>query len=82
MEARTMTVTKSDVRAVGDPEGELEQALIQEFLRTRGLDVRKLHALPPAQAKLVLTEASVYAADRLAEVESRAHFVHEMHHQE
>ena len=31
-----MTVTKSVVRAVGDPDGELEQALFEEFLRTRG----------------------------------------------
>jgi hypothetical protein len=77
-----MTVTKSVVRAGGDPEGELEQALIEEFLRTRGLDVRTLHALPRDQEKRVLIEASVYAADRLAEVESRARFVHEIHHQE
>jgi hypothetical protein len=77
-----MVVTKSEVRAVGDPEGELEEALIEEFLRMRGLDRRTIHALPEDRARRVLTEASVYAADRLAEVESRAHFIHEMHHQE
>lgn len=77
-----MAVTKSEVRAVGDPEGKLEEALIEEFLRMRGLDIRTIRALPEDRARRVLTEASVYAADRLAEVESRAHFVHEMHHQE
>lgn len=77
-----MTVTKSEFCAVGDPEGELEEALIEEFLRTRGLDRRTIHALPEDRARRVLTEASVYAADRLAEVESRAHFIREMHHQE
>jgi hypothetical protein len=65
-----------------DPEGRLEQALIEEFLRARGLDSSALHALPADEAKRVLTDASVYAAGKLAEVETRAHFVHEIHRDE
>jgi hypothetical protein len=65
-----------------DPEGRLEQALITEFLRMRGLDSSTLHALPEDEARRVLTEASVYAAGRLAEVETRAHFIHEIHRDE
>jgi hypothetical protein len=38
--------------------------------------------LPADEAKRVLTEASVYAAAKLAEVEARAHFVHDIHGQE
>ncbi len=65
-----------------DPEGRLEQTLIEEFLRARGLDSSALHALPDNEAKRVLTEASVYAAAKLAEIEARAHFVHEIHGKE
>ena len=74
-----MTPKERGDRPLEDPEGQLESALIEEFLRARGLDSVALHALPQATAKRVLTEASVYAATKLAEVESRAHFVHEIH---
>ena len=47
--------------------------------RPDNLDSSALHALPEDEAKRVLTDASVYAATRLAEIEARAHFVHEIH---
>jgi hypothetical protein len=74
-----MTAKEPDARALEDPEGQLEKALIEEFLRARGLDSSAVHALPADEAKRVLTEASVYAATKLAEVESRARFVHQIH---
>ncbi len=75
-------MTAKDAGAPADPEARLEEALIEEFLGARGLDADALHALPEAEAKRVLTEASVYAAAKLAEVEARAHFVHDIHRQE
>lgn len=77
-----MAAKECDARPMEDPEGQLERALIDEFLRARGLDSAALHALPDDQAKRVLTEASVYAATKLAEVEARAHFVHEIRNHE
>jgi hypothetical protein len=77
-----MTAKEPDARAMVDPEGQLERALIDEFLRARGLDSGALRALPEDEAKRVLTEASVYAASKLAEVEARAHFVHAIHGEE
>ena len=65
-----------------DSEGKLEKALIDEFLRARGIDPSALHTMPEEEAKHILTEASVYAAGKLAEVEARAHFVHDIHSQE
>jgi hypothetical protein len=65
-----------------DRDSRLEQALIEEFLRARGLDSSALHAMPEDEAKRVLTEASVYAGAKLAEVEARAHFVHAIHGEE
>ncbi len=73
---------ESAARPMEDPEGHLETALIKEFLLANGLDEKALHELPEDEVKRVLTEASVYAADKLAEVEARAHFVHEIHRQE
>jgi hypothetical protein len=74
-----MTTNEPGARAMEDPEGQLETALIEEFFRARGLDSAALRALPEVEAKRVLTEASVYAAAKLAEIEARAHFVHEIH---
>lgn len=77
-----MTAKETDTRAMEDPEGRLENALIEEFLRARGLDSNALHALPEDEMKRVLTEAAMYATAKLAEVEARAHFVHKIHSEE
>jgi len=74
-----MAPNEFETRAMGDPEAQLERNLIEEFLRSRGLDWHALHALPEDQATRVLKEASMYAASKLAEVEARAHYVHELH---
>jgi hypothetical protein len=74
-----MMATEPDARAKEDPEGRFENALIEEFLRARGLDSSALHALPGDEAKRALTETSVYASTNLAEVKARAHFIHEIH---
>jgi hypothetical protein len=74
--------TEPAVRRMEDPEGQLERALIKEFLLAHGLDENALHTLPEDEVKRVLTEASVYAAAKLAEVEARAQFVHDIHGQE
>jgi hypothetical protein len=63
-----------------DPEGQLEQAFIDEFLRIRGHDSRSVDTLPVDERKHLLTEASVYAASKLAEIDARARFVHGLHH--
>ena len=70
---------ESDARGLQDPEEQLECALIDEFLRAHGYDWPALDALPDAEARRVLTEASVYAGTKLAEIESRAHFIHSIH---
>jgi hypothetical protein len=77
-----MTAKPSEGRAMEDPEGRLESALIQEYLQARGYDARALHALSEEEAKRVMKDASLYAAMKLAEVEARAHFVHEIHRDE
>ena len=61
------------------PLGQLERALIDEFVRAQGHDPLKLADLPELEREALLKEASVYASGRLSEVETRSHFVHEIH---
>ena len=62
------------------PLAQLERAFIAEFLQARGYTLSTLHELPEDQANALLKEASLYASRKLTEVESRAHFVDDMHH--
>ncbi len=64
---------------IEDPTSNLERAFIEQFIRARGYDPARLHELPEGQLKPLLKDAGAYAAAKLAEVESRAHFVHELH---
>ena len=73
-----MTAERAD-RPLEDPSAQLETALIDDFLGTRGLDRHSLQDLPEAQATQLRREASAYATARLTELESRAHFVQEIH---
>jgi len=61
------------------PTEQLEEALMEEFLESRGHDRHSAQALPEDQARPLLTDASVYASSKLSEVEARAHYVHELH---
>ena len=71
--------TESDTRAAEAPLGQLERAFIDEFVRARGYDPHEVVNLPAAERHALLAEASVYASAKLAEVESRSHYVHELH---
>jgi len=77
-----MTKRDGDAQALEDREGYLERPFIEAFLLGRGYGSSTLQALPEYEAKRVLTEASVYAGGKLAEVEARAHFIHEIHSQD
>jgi hypothetical protein len=60
------------------PLGQIEQALIDEFLHSRGHDQHTVEALPLAERHALLAEASVYASSKLTEVESRSHYLDEL----
>ena len=66
-------------RAGDDPLAQMELSFIKEFLERRGYSLTTLHELPHEQAERLLKEASVYASGKLTEVESRAHYVHDVH---
>jgi hypothetical protein len=61
------------------PLGQLELALIDQFVRARGYDPLKLDELPEHERETLLKEASLHASAKLAEIESRSHFLDEIH---
>ena len=72
--------SNSDEPVRADQTAKLEQAFIAEFLERSGHTPDSLRMLPSDQAEALMKQASAYASGRLTEVESRAHFVHDIHH--
>ncbi len=62
-----------------DRQAKLSSMYLDEFLATRGHTWRSVQLLPPAQARKLLIEASTYASDKMAEVQTRADLVEELH---
>ena len=61
------------------PLARLERSLIDEYVRMHGHDPAKLSELVAADRDALLKGASLYASGKLSEVETRSHFVHELH---
>jgi hypothetical protein len=61
------------------PLARLEQSLIEEYVRMRGHDPERLADLPATERDALLKDASLYASGKLSEVETRSHYVHELH---
>jgi hypothetical protein len=69
----------ADTPARSDQTAQLEQAFILEFIERQGYTLEEVRALPAAEADALRKAASSYASARLAEMESRAQYVHEIH---
>ena len=74
-----MTSNAPDIRALEDQTAHLELMLIEQFIRARGYDPAKLGELSTDEREHLQKEAAAHAAGKLAEVESRAHFIHALH---
>lgn len=61
------------------PLAELEHALIETFLHGRGVDAQALAVLPPAERAALLKEASIAVSAKLAEIEARSQYLHDLH---
>ena len=64
---------------VEDRNALLEKALIEEYLHQKGYSIEGLKKLPAELVERLMKEASQYASLKLEEVESRAHFIKELH---
>ena len=61
------------------PQSTLERKYIQEYLHSNGVSLENLGKLPKDEQQYLMREASIYASLKLAEVESRAKFRHDIH---
>jgi hypothetical protein len=70
---------ESDFSHITDPNAVLERALIEDFIRSQGQDPSRLRDLPEDERRRLESAASRHAAARLAEMEARALYVHDLH---
>lgn len=61
------------------PQSKLEWKYIQEYLQSKGASIKTLGKLPKDEQQRLMSEACQYASLKLAEVESRAKFRHDIH---
>jgi hypothetical protein len=62
-----------------DPDATLERGFIAEYLELHGHTILSMHQLPAAEASALMKAASIYASARLSEMQSRAHYIHDIH---
>ena len=74
MKSKNKTIVSSD-----EIHAFMERTLIEAYLKGKGYTLKELKDLPEADARQLKTEASIYASNKLAEVELKAHFVRELH---
>jgi hypothetical protein len=65
--------------ALEQPQAALERAIIDEYLRSFGYEPELVKRASSPQMIALLAKAALYAGERLAEHEARAHFVQEIH---
>jgi len=71
-------ITDIDKSAAEGPQSALERKYIQEYLESQGTNLESLSRLPKDEMQRLMREACKYASLKLAEVESRAKFRHEI----
>jgi hypothetical protein len=74
-----MTSSGADVTPMEEPLAQLERELMAAFLAAAGHDLHALLSRTDAEARRLLTDASLYATGRLTEVESRSHYLRALH---
>ena len=63
---------------VEDPLAELERQLLHAYLAGAGYDFHDLITRNDDDARQLLTDASLYASERLSEIEARAHYLNKL----
>ncbi|HEY1303874.1 MAG TPA: hypothetical protein VGF24_10025 [Vicinamibacterales bacterium] len=63
---------------LADPLALLERELMSAYVAGAGYDIDALSTRTDDNAREVLKRASLYASDRLAEVEARSHYLHSL----
>jgi hypothetical protein len=63
---------------LSDPLAGLERTLLTAYAAGAGYDIDVLRTRSDATARAVLKDASLYASEKLAEVEARSHYLHSL----
>jgi hypothetical protein len=71
-----MSATRPDIDPLEEPLAALERELISAYVAGTGQRYDALVTRTDDAARRVLTDASRYATERLAEVEARSHYLH------
>jgi hypothetical protein len=74
-----MTPNDKDRPPLEEPLAELERQLITTYLAGTGHEYHALIARNDAEAHRILAAASQYADEKLAEIETRAHYLRTLH---
>lgn len=64
------------------PQAKLEKAFIEAYLAEKGVSLKDLPKLSNEQVKTLMTEASIYASTKLAQIETRSTLLKEIHGKE
>ena len=72
-------IPNDQMKPLEEPLAELERQLIKAYLAAAGEDFHSLMARDDDAAKKLLVEASLYASERLSEIESRSHYLRRLH---
>ena len=75
-----MIPDRHGARMLQAPLAELERALMETFVQGRGVDPDTLDSLPDDERVELLKEASIAVSAKLAEIEARSQYVHDLHH--
>lgn len=70
-----MTANPDPVNPTEEPLAQLERELMTAYIAGAGESIETLVLRTDEQARRLLTDASLYASARLAEVESRLHYL-------
>jgi hypothetical protein len=70
-----MTTSNTDLPPVEEPLAALERELITAYVAAAGKELQQLLAQDDDEARSLLAAASLYATARLAEVETRSHYL-------
>jgi hypothetical protein len=65
--------------SIEDPQARLERTFIDQYLQERGCSLETVKNKPAEEGRRLLVEASRYAAGRLAEIDARAAYIHDIH---
>jgi hypothetical protein len=77
----TMSERDLDLKECLDqgPQSALERKFIVEFLSSKGFTLHDWKALPKDEARLLMTQACIYASVKLAEIEAKAKLREDIH---